>query len=293
MDSKTEHDPLIVIVGETASGKSALALELAQRFNGEIICADSWTVYRGFDIGTAKPTTADQTLITHHLVDIVDPNDGFSAAEFKRLAQTSINKITQNGKVPFLAGGTGLYIDSILYDYEFLPPPSPSQRNILNGLSLPELLRMTDSMGLDTETIDRNNRRRIIRLIENNGRKPTKKSLRKNTLVLGLKIPSEELTKRIKRRTDTMLASGLEQEVKRLADEYGWDVEPMKGIGYKEWKSYFDGAESLSETMDKIIGSTGGLVKKQRTWFKRNKSIHWVVNQGQIVDLVTTFLNKQ
>jgi tRNA dimethylallyltransferase len=108
--------PLIVIVGETASGKSALAMELAQKFDGEIICADSWTVYKGFDIGTAKPTAADRKLVPHHLLDVADPAVGFSAAVFQRMAKQVIEDITARGKIPLLVGGTGLYVDSILYD---------------------------------------------------------------------------------------------------------------------------------------------------------------------------------
>jgi tRNA dimethylallyltransferase len=165
--------PLIVIVGETASGKSALAMELAQRFDGEIICADSWTVYKGFDIGTAKPSKADQKLVPHHLLDVADPEVGFSAAVFQRMAKEAIEAIASRGKIPLLVGGTGLYVDSILYDYSFLPPSDPKLREELNASSLEQVIARAEEMELDVTGIDLRNKRRVIRLIENEGVRPT------------------------------------------------------------------------------------------------------------------------
>lgn len=294
----TEHlangNPLIVIVGETASGKSALALELAEKFDGEIISADSWAVYKGFDIGTAKPSAEERARVPYHLIDVAEPADGFSAVLFKKMAMKAIEDITARGKLPFLVGGTGLYVDSVLFDYGFLPATDPGLRQELNGLSLPEVVQRAKELGLDTEGIDLRNKRRVIRLIENNGVRPTKHAMRENTLVLGVQIPRDELEERMEQRVNDMLATGLEGEVWKLAERYGWDVEPMKGIGYREFQAYFEGSKTLAETRQQILRDTLQLAKKQRTWFKRNNSIHWLDNRGEIaqaVELITTQLN--
>jgi tRNA dimethylallyltransferase len=284
--------PLIAIVGETASGKSSLAMELAELFGGELICADSWTVYKGFDIGTAKPTAEERTRVPHYLLDVADPLEGFSAVLFQRLAKDAIADITTRGKVPILVGGTGLYIDSILYDYSFLPPSDPEIRQELSAMSLEQLLARAAELGLATANIDLRNKRRVIRLIENMGAQPSRRELRQNTLVLGIAVPRETLSERITQRVDAMLASGLENEVQGLAERYGWNVEPMKGIGYREWQDYFHGTQSLGETRGRIIKASMDLAKRQRTWFRRNNGIQWVNDRSYTVDLVTTFLNK-
>jgi len=286
--------PLVVVVGETASGKSALALQLAEKFNGEIICADSWTVYKGFDVGTAKPSAAEQARVPHHLLDVADPAEGFSAVVFQKLANAAIQDIVGRGKVPFLVGGTGLYIDSVIFDYSFLPPSDPSLREELNALTLEEVLARADTLGLDTTGIDLRNKRRVIRLIENNGVRPTKKQLRANTTILGMSTDRDELRGKIEQRVDAMLVAGLEEEARRLSEQYGWEAEPMKGIGYSEWKDYFSGAKTLDETRAKIIKDSMDLAKRQRTWFKRNNSIHWLANRDkytEAVEFLTTILN--
>lgn len=284
--------PLIVVVGETASGKTALAIELAQKLGGEIICADSWTVYRDFNIGTAKPTLAERRLVPHHLLDIADPHQGFSAAVYKRLAEAQIEDISKRGKLPILAGGTGLYIDGVLFDYGFLPSAGSEIRSELNQLGIEQLLERVEAAGFSTDGIDIRNKRRLIRLLEVKGERPVRSELRANTLILGIQIPREELRERIVARVDVMLAAGLMDEVQHLADVYGWDAEPMKGIGYREWREYFDGSFDLLQTRERIISSTFGLAKRQRTWFKRNQSIQWLDDPSKAVDIATTFLNK-
>jgi tRNA dimethylallyltransferase len=295
----SKKPPLLVIVGETASGKSALALALAEQFNGELICSDSWTVYKDFDIGTAKPSAAEQQRIKHHLLDIADPAVGFSAVEFQKRAQAVIDDISGRGKLPIMVGGTGLYIDSVLYGYQFLPAPATGVREALEAQTLEELVRKAEAMGLDTTGIDLRNKRRVIRLIENNGVRPTRGTIHDNTLVLGIAVDREHLRERITRRVDAMLAAGLEDEVKRLAGRYGWDAEPMKGIGYREWQLYFEGEDaqtkqSLEQTRERIISASMGLAKRQRTWFKRNDCIHWLQlpnTETTAVAYTTTFLH--
>lgn len=295
MEPEPDNAPLIVIVGETASGKSALALELAKRFGGEIISADSWTVYQGFDIGTAKPSAVEIATVPHHLLDIADPREGFSAPEFKRQALAAIADITDRGKLPIMVGGTGLYIDSILFDYQFPAAPDTETRKELSALSIEAVRQRVAAQGLDTTDIDIRNKRRLIRLLETNGARPARSTMRANTLVLGVHIERDHLRERVTERVDVMLAAGLEREVKRLAETYGWTVEPMKGIGYREWHEYFCGTQSLAQTRERIISATMNLAKRQRTWFKRNNSIRWLTTEDKVaesVDLATTFLNK-
>lgn len=286
--------PLLVVVGETASGKSALALDLAERYNGELICADSWTVRRQLNIGTAKPSAKEQARVPHHLVDVVDPDEDFTAAVFKQLANQAITDISKRGKLPIMVGGTGLYIDGVLFDYNFLPEGEPGLREELNRLSIPELLERVEAAGLDAGGVDIRNKRRLIRLLETAGATQTRQELRANTLIIGLQPERDELKQRITDRTDAMLQAGLEQEVQALSQQYGCDAEGLKGIGYREWQDYFLGTQSLEQTRGRIISSTVGLAKRQRTWFKRNKSIQWLstpVDYTQVDELVTTFLN--
>jgi len=292
--SNDRRSPLLVIVGETASGKSQLALQLAQQFDGEIICADSWTVRREVNIGTAKPSAAEQALVPHHLLDVVGPDEDFTAAVFKDLANRAIDDIAAGGKLPIMVGGTGLYIDSVLYDYGFLAAGDRTAREALNNLSVEELQERIKQQGIELENIDVRNKRRLIRLLETDGAQPTRQTMRSNTLVLGLQVERDVLRERITRRVDAMLAAGLEAEARTLRERYGWQCEALKGIGYAQWQEYFLGTQSQDETRQRIIKATLDLAKRQRTWFKRNKSIQWLttpVKQAKVVDLITTHLH--
>jgi tRNA dimethylallyltransferase len=291
MVAKRPGTELLVITGTTASGKTDLALRIAKAYGGEIISADSWTVYKRFDIGTAKSTITQQKAVKHHLLDVREATDGFNTPMFKELAEKAIQDIQKRGKLPILVGGTGLYIDSVLYDFGFLPSVPPHERERFNRMSLPELLEIAQLQGIDLTDIDTRNKRRVIRAIEAKGEKPTKKELRANSLVIGLWPESEEVKRRIEKRVDEMLAAGLEQEVKSLADKYGWDVEPMKGIGYREWRDYFAGHQGLERTRARIISATNNLAKRQRTWFKRNPDIQWFSSAAEAYDFVHKILN--
>ncbi len=287
--------PLIVILGQTASGKSELAIKLAEHFRGEIICADSMTIYKGFNIGTAKPTQNEQQAIPHHLIDIAEPGSNFNTEAFQRFANNAIQDIASRHKLPFLVGGSGLYIDSVLFSYKFLSPPTEELREKLNQMDLHQLLQEADKLNLNTEMIDAHNRRRLVRFIESNGKRSSKLSLRPHTVIIGLQMPREEFDIRIERRVNAMIANGLEDEVRNLSQKYGWNNEQLKAVGYREWQNYFSNTINHSELVQLIIRDTLALAKKQRTWFKRNKSIHWFstgYNIGEIVDLVTTELNK-
>jgi tRNA dimethylallyltransferase len=284
--------PLVVIVGETASGKTALAIELAKRFNGEIICADSWTVRREVNIGTAKPSLEEQASVPHHLLDVIGPCGDFTAAVFKRQANDAIENIAVRGKVPIMAGGTGLYIDGVIFDYSFLPEGDRAARRQLNGMTAQELTEYAHSLDLSTANIDTRNKRRIIRLIETGGTTPKREKLRPNTLIVGVNSEREGLRNRIIKRIDYMILSGLEGEARTLAERYGWECEALKGIGYIEWREYFGGSVNFAQTRERIINATIRLAKRQRTWFKRNKIIQWVDDPIKAVEIVTTFLRK-
>lgn len=284
--------PLVVIVGETGSGKSALGMELARQFNGEIIAADAMTVYKGFDVGTAKPSKGDQAQVKHHLLDVADASEGFSAAKFQKLAYKAIDDIRKRNKLPIMVGGSGLYINSVLYDYEFMPQAANGLRTKLETMSLDELHDLARQGSFDLESVDKQNKRRVIRLIENSGMTATQKPLREDTLIVGISRQRYELLQAVEQRGKAMLSRGLEAEVKNLSERYGWDVEPMRSVGYREWRGYFDGSVGLDQVKQQIVMDTMRLAKKQRTWFKRNKSIHWIKEQAEAVELVTTLLNK-
>ena len=285
-------DPLVVIVGETASGKSALAIDLAEKFDGELICADSLTVRREVNIGSAKPSFADRKRIRHHLIDVTPACSDFTAADFKSLADKAIKSIHEQGKLPIMVGGTGLYIDAVIYNYGFLPRGNRADRQALNELSINALLTMIKQRNIPLGSVDIRNKRRLIRLIETDGAIPDRSNLRPNTLILGIELTRDELAKRITERVNTMLRQGLQQEVRELSQKYGWECESLKGIGYREWHKYFLGSQTLDQTRQRIVKSSLDLAKKQRTWFRRNKSIHWLDEQSKAVDLITTFLNK-
>lgn len=291
MESASNIAPLIAIVGETASGKTALAIELAERFDGEIICADSRTAYRDLDIGTAKPTDEERQRVPHHLLDVVNPDEAFSAADFKRLAQEAIDDISMRGKVPLLVGGTGLYIDAVLFDYSFSMPADAHERERLQALTIEELQSEIEACGIPMPENDRNHRY-LVRALETGGTSREHKPLRQNTLVLGLRIDREVLRQKITRRVDAMVAAGFVQEVQNAAAKYGWDAPGLRATGYKAFRAYLEGTSTLEEAKEQFVRNDMQLAKRQRTWFKRNKSIHWVDQQAQAVDLATTLLNK-
>lgn len=285
-----KHKPynlkVITIAGLTASGKTALALDLAEQLDGEIICADSWTVYKGFDIGTAKPTLEEQARAPHHLLDVADPSEGYSAAIFKRMADAAVEDIRSRGKTPIIVGGTGLYIDAVLYGYSFLPPSDPKLREELNELSIEQLIARAEAMELDTTGIDLRNKRRIIRLIENNGVRPTKHEMRDDAIVVGLTRPPEVLRERIIKRVDLMVEAGFPDEVRRLGEQYGWDCEPMRAPGYRSFSEYVQGKITLEMAKERFRQNDLQLAKKQRTWFKRNPHMTWFKDPKEAFEFV-------
>lgn len=286
--------PLIVVVGETASGKSALALHLAQRFDGEILCSDSRTVYQGTDIGTAKPSLLDQLNVSHFGLNLLPPSQAFTVANFKVYADGIIEDIISRGKVPIMVGGSGLYIDAVIYDYQFGPIADSKLRQELNMMTVQQLQEYLQVHGLGLPANNRNPRH-LIRAIETNGQTAQRSALRPHTLLLGLQVERRELLQRISQRVETMIAAGLVDETKLLADQYGWEIEAMRSTSYQALKGYLEHTKSLDQAKADFIQNDMRLAKKQRSWFKRNKSIHWLASEDKLteaVDYATTFLSK-
>jgi len=269
---------MIAIVGTTASGKTDLALKLASKYNGEIICADSRTIYRGMDIGTAKPTLAEQAAVPHHLLDVIEPGERLGAAEFKRLAEAAARDVLSRGRLPFLVGGSGMYVDAVLYDYKF---PSGSDEKMrqkfekLNDESLREMLAAEDPEAYGR--VDLMNRRRVIRALETAGQPSSKRiEVRPDILVLGLTMNKEVIQKRIEQRVEKMLSEGFIQEVQTIGERYGWGCTAFEVIGYRAFKDVVFGRKTVAEATADFVSGDMALYKKQLTWFKRNKQIHWL-----------------
>lgn len=292
-----KNNPLLVIVGGTASGKTDLSILLAKRFNGEIISADSVSLRKELNIGSSKPKITERQGIPHYLIDEIEPDKKFNASKYKDKAEKVIRDINNNKKLPILVGGSGLYLNSIIYNYQFSDNSIKYSRSYLNSLNNQELIGIAaQNKLLDFKDIDYKNNRRLIRLIESNGQiRHKSKRKRKNTLVIGLYNSPQENLKRIQKRVGEMIEEGLEEEVRGLYLKYGVNSEIFKVIGYKEWLSYFENKATLNDVIEQIIKNTVYLSKKQKTWFKKNNSIHWFnypLELLGIVELVTSFISK-
>ncbi len=284
--------PLLVLVGPTAAGKTALAIKVAQKLNTEIISADSAQVYRYLDIGTAKPSKAEQEEAAHHLIDVVEPDQAFSVADYQKLAFETINQLWSQGKLPFMVGGTGLYINAVIYRYAFgTRGADPAMRRIYEQIA--------DEEGLDqlyarlkahdpeaASKIHPNDRKRIIRALEvySLENKPiseqVKKTDRQNTpynhLTFGLYMDRERLYRRIEQRVDLMLNRGWLEEVRSLVNRgYGENNPGMQVLGYRQLIEYLKGERGWLDTGAEIKKQTRNLAKRQLTWFRRDKSIQW------------------
>ncbi len=282
-------DRLIAIVGPTAVGKTKLAIDLALRLETEIISGDALQVYRGLDIGTAKPGAAERRGVTHHLIDILDPDEEFSVADFKPRAAQIIADINSRGRTPILAGGTGLYVRSLIEDYHFNTAPGSEEiRRRLTALTESRGAIYLHSLlqAADPETAARlhpNDTRRVIRALESLEQSGEQVSQSRNdspvydSLVIGLTMDRSELYERINRRVDDMIAAGLVEEVTALLKA---GVPPtarsLQAIGYKELVDFLAGRTGLAAAVDGIKQATRNFAKRQYTWFKRMPYIHWV-----------------
>ena len=267
--------PLIIIVGPTASGKTSLAIKLAQRYGGEIICADSRTVYRDMDIGTAKPTLEERELVPHWGLDLLSPGERFTAADFKRYALEKIDEIRARGRVPFLVGGTGLYVDSVVFDYEFGGIIDESQRKKLEVLSVEELRKYCLKNNITVPENDKN-RRHLTRAIERRGISGKRRADPIDTsIIVGISTDKSLLRTRIEHRAEQLFENGVVDEAIMLGKRYGWHGEAMTGNIYPLVYQHLNKEISMQELQQKFITLDWRLAKRQLTWLKRNKFIQW------------------
>jgi len=283
---------VLAIVGPTAAGKSLLALRLAARCGGEIVSADSMQVYRGMDIGTAKPGPEERARVPHHLIDVADPAEPFSVAAFQRLARAAVEHVAAAGRLPVVAGGTGLYVRALLHDYDFTPPGrEPRIRDELARRAQEEgpAALHRELEGVDAVAAGRihpNDARRIVRALEvyrTTGRRLSDTWLRGaagplyDSLVIGLRLDREELYRRIDQRVENMVRAGLAGEVRDLmARGYTPALISGQALGYKEIVTYLQGRGSLEEAVAQIKRATRNYARRQMTWFRKEPGVVWI-----------------
>lgn len=276
MATKPIEQPLIVIVGPTASGKTTLAIEVAKQFSGEIICADSRTVYKGMDIGTAKPTKAQQSEVPHFGLDLVGPDEPFSVFEFKKYADQKIAEIKKRGHIPILVGGTGLYIDAVLFDYQFGIGIDKKLRSKLQHMSLTELYDYCESHKINLPE-NYKNKRYVIRTIENSGSNIIRKiePVYKN-IIVGITTDKILLREQIITRIEQLIENGVVEEATKLGKKYGWEIEAMKSNMYPLIHRYIENDITNDDLVAKSVTVDWRLAKRQLTYLRRNKFIHWM-----------------
>lgn len=276
LPSTIYHLPLIVIVGPTASGKTSLAIDTAKKFNGEIICADSRSIYKGADIGTAKPTKREQAGIPHWGLDLVEPGEYYSVSDFKKYADKIIIEIRSREKIPILVGGTGLYVDSVVFNYQFGRQANFKLRQKLQQLSVEDLQKYCKKSEI---ALPKNykNKRHLINTIERCGVSPEKSEKpAQECIIVGITTEKQKLMSRIGQREEQMIVDGVIDEAKLLGDKYGWNCEAMRSNIYPLIHKYLDNEISLNEVKVKSITLDWHLAKRQLTWLRRNKFIHWL-----------------
>lgn len=275
MVSRGKDLPLVVITGPTASGKTGLAIDLAEKFGGEIICADSRTIYRGMDIGTAKPTLDEQSRVPHHGLDLVDPGEYFSAAQFKQYADQKIKEIRSRGKIPFLVGGTGLYIDSVIFDFDFTTQADWELRTKLAEKSVEELQKYCRNNNIDLPE-NLQNRRHLINAIERQKlQQPQNQQLKTGVIVVGIATKKEILNSRIEQRSEQLFLDNVVNEAIKLGKNYGWRSEAMTGNVYPLVEKFSRGEIDNDELRRLFVLSDKRLAKRQMTWLRRNPHIIW------------------
>ena len=304
-------EKVLVIVGPTAVGKTALSVELAKKFNGEIISGDSLQVYKKLDIGTAKIKTSEMEGIPHHLIDVIEPNETYSVADFQKAGRKLITEITERGRLPMIVGGTGLYIQSLLYDFqlgakeESVTAVRKKYEELAETLSKKELweyLKTKDPLA--AEKIHWNNQRKVIRALEvfevtgYSITTPQEEPARLyDYCMIGLNTERALLYQRMNQRVDSMLEEGLLEEA-RFVYELG-EVQASQGIGYKEFYPYFKGEESLENVVEQLKMNSRRYAKRQLTWFRNRLDAHWFdllaesSSMEQIDQLIRTWLEEK
>ena len=299
IQDKIKQAEVVAIVGPTASGKTALSIKLAKKYNGEIINGDSMQVYRGLDIGTAKITEEEMEGVPHHLLSFKEPTEAFSVADYQRLVRTKIAEIRAREKLPIIVGGSGLYVQAVLYDFQFTEEQVDEvarkayyeELEKLGPEAMHEKLKKLDPQ--TAESIHPNNTRRVIRaleMIELSGVSKASEAQKRgeiplyNHVVLGLgqNMSREELYDRINHRVDVMMDNGLLEEVKGLWQQNIRGVQSIQAIGYKELYDYLDGKCSLDEALESLKQNSRRYAKRQLTYFRNKMEIYFISNGEQI-----------
>lgn len=285
---------VVAIIGPTASGKTALSIRLAKEINGEIINGDSMQIYCHMDIGTAKITEQEMDGVPHHLLSIKEPTEGFSVAEYQQLVRGKIAEIQSRGKMPILVGGTGLYVQSVLYDFQFTKQEVNEEARSEYYKELEQLgpeamhAKLTKIDPAAAAEIHPNNTRRVIRALEMAELAGVSRAAEQfnrgdvalyNHLIIGMDMEREKLYERINIRVDLMMEAGLLEEVRALYDAGIRDVQSIKAIGYKELYAYFDGLVSLEDAIEQVKQNSRRYAKRQLTYFRNKMEIEWIGNE--------------
>lgn len=286
-----EKPKLIVIIGPTAVGKTKLSIELAKQLDGEIISGDSMQIYKGMDIGTAKVSEEEMQGIPHYLIDIKEPDESFSVAEFQEIVRKQIDDIHARGKMPMIVGGTGLYIQSVIYDYQFTETPSDEKVRermevFIKAHGIDPLYEKLKEIDPDSAAaIHKNNHRRVIRALEvyevtgkkfSDYTKEQSQELLYDVSIIGLTMDRDVLYERINHRVDMMMQAGLLDEVKSLYESGLHDVQSIQAIGYKELYAYFVGRCTLEEAVEQLKQNSRRYAKRQLTWFRNKMPVKWI-----------------
>ena len=306
MGEEVSKKDVIVIGGPTASGKTGLSIELAKKVNGQIVSADSMQIYKEMDIGTAKVTKEEMQGIKHYMLDFVSPDERYSVADYKKQAKQAIREIIEKGKVPIVVGGTGLYVDSLIYEIEYQDIKFDEKyRKQLEERSEKEGLEVlyNEAKKIDPEAITKisqNDKKRILRILEiynATGKNKTEqeKESRKNEVEFDYKVYAiswdrEKLYDRISQRVDIMIDQGLIEEVQKIYSKYNKFPTAMQGLGYKEVLEYLEGKCNKQEMIDKIKQETRRYAKRQLTWFRKNKQTIWLDGQEKIQNNIEIIL---
>ena len=299
---------IIVICGPTASGKTKLSIELAKKINGEIVSCDSMQIYKDMSIGTAKPTTEEMQGIKHYLIDCVSPETRYSVSDYKKAATAAIKEILSKGKVPIIVGGTGLYLESLIYNIEYNEiEVDLKYREELERIEKEEGLEKLyqKATAIDPEAIKKishNDKKRIFRILEiyhstNKTKTELELESRKNEpeydyILFGITMDREKLYERINLRVDIMIKDGLIEEVKELIKKYKGMPTAMQGLGYKEVVEYLNGKMSKEEMIDKIKMETRRYAKRQLTWFRKYDNLIWINGLDDIQNNIKIILEE-
>lgn len=286
---------VLVIVGPTSVGKTSFGVRCAKNFNGEIISGDSIQIYKGLNIGSAKVTKEESQGIKHYLIDIKEANENYSVKEFQEKGRELIDKLTSENKLPIVVGGTGLYIKALLYDYTFFfEEEKDDQYEDLSNEEIYALLEKEDPKAL--EKIHVNNRKRLVRALNvvrkhGVGISSIKESQEHKPIydikLIGLTKDKEKLKEDINKRVDQMMEDGLLDEIKGLLDKgINFANQSMQGIGYKEFKDYFEGTKTLEDVIEEIKSNTRHFAKRQYTWFNNQMNIEWFENKDEAIESI-------